>query len=372
MVLSALSHKVTNKFKVFCKTDLMDRFLYACIDYFTVFFELQARAPSLAAPRHAKPPHPTPRHATPRHPTPPHATPARSADAPAVRAPAAPQKLLNDASEEVAKTERLTAFTAGKASKPARPASSEQTAATMQAEEEAKAKLKDIANIYAAILVKHTNYANTQQERQFFETLYDFSARVLFTINDRKRWHAIENELGRVFRSEHFNLSMRKNEQQATKPLRCRELYEIKMRDETHGGPAKVAVNRKSSIHTAMAMRSPVISTIFPTPKEMMVQAAKDAADMQTAKALERAAQRAAAERADAAAGAPAFGNSMRELHEAPPASQSTHGAHTHRSSHHDESEGASARLRQQNLSSEEAIDAEIAQATDAFNTLVG
>ena len=54
MVLSALSHKVTNKFKVFCKTDLMDRFLYACIDYFTVFFELQARAPSLATP-HASP-----------------------------------------------------------------------------------------------------------------------------------------------------------------------------------------------------------------------------------------------------------------------------------------------------------------------------
>ena len=69
-----------------------------------------------------------------------------------------------------------------------------------------------MAAIYAAILVKHTNYSNTQQERAFFETLYpnpnpnpnpnpyqeraffetlyDFSARVLFTINDRKRWHA--------------------------------------------------------------------------------------------------------------------------------------------------------------------------------------
>ena len=43
MVLSALSHKVTNKFKSFCKTELMDRFLYACIEYFTFFFELQAR-----------------------------------------------------------------------------------------------------------------------------------------------------------------------------------------------------------------------------------------------------------------------------------------------------------------------------------------
>ena len=275
--------------------------------------------------------------------------------------------------EEVAKTERLTAFTADKASKPARPASSKQTAAAMQAEEEAKAKLKGIANIYAAILVKHTNYANTQQERQFFETLYDFSARVLFTINDRKRWHAIENELGRVFRSEHFNLSMRKNEQHATKPLKCKELYEQKMRDDPHAMHRKDAVNRKSSIHTAMSMRSPVISTIFPTPKEMMAQAAKDAADMQTQRSLQRAAERAALERADAVAAsatgdARLFGNSMRELREALPALQSTHGAHTHRS-HHDESGAPGAR---QNLSSEEAIDAEIAQATDAFNTFVG
>jgi len=41
MVLSALSHKVTYKFRTFCKTELMDRFLYACMDYFRVFFELQ-------------------------------------------------------------------------------------------------------------------------------------------------------------------------------------------------------------------------------------------------------------------------------------------------------------------------------------------
>ena len=79
---------------------------------------------------------------------------------------------------------------------------------------QARGKLREVAAIYAAILVKHTNYSNTQQERAFFETLYDFSARVLFTINDRKRWHAIENELGRVFRSEHFNLSIRKTETQ--------------------------------------------------------------------------------------------------------------------------------------------------------------
>ena len=50
-------------------------------------------------------------------------------------------------------------------------------------------RLKDVALVYATILMKHSNYANTQQERQFFESVYDFAKRVLFTINDRKRWH---------------------------------------------------------------------------------------------------------------------------------------------------------------------------------------
>ena len=86
-----------------------------------------------------------------------------------VCARAARQKHLSDASEEVAKTERLQAFTNAKASKPTPtkigPSESEHTAAAMQTEEEARAKLREVAAIYAAILVKHTNYANTQQAR---------------------------------------------------------------------------------------------------------------------------------------------------------------------------------------------------------------
>ena len=41
MVLSALANKVTNKFKAFCKTELMDRFLHSCIEYFQAFFDLK-------------------------------------------------------------------------------------------------------------------------------------------------------------------------------------------------------------------------------------------------------------------------------------------------------------------------------------------
>ena len=82
---------------------------------------------------------------------------------------AAWQKHLSDASEEVAKTERLQAFTNAKASKPTSaktgPSEAEYTAAAMQTEEVKRAKLREVAAIYAAILVKHTNYSNTQQVR---------------------------------------------------------------------------------------------------------------------------------------------------------------------------------------------------------------
>ena len=126
----------------------------------------------------------------------------------------------------------------------------------------------------------------SRRRAKFFETLYDFSARVLFTINDRKKWHAIENELGRIFRSDHFNLSTRKNEQSPSKLLRFKELYELKQQGlgalagenrGTHGGSA--------SIHVAMHLRSPIVSSIFPTPKERMAmtrdlqQALKQEAD---------------------------------------------------------------------------------------------
>ena len=120
VVLTNLSHKVTNKFKSFCKTELMDRFLYACIEYFTFFFELQARPPhplstAFSLHRILSPPRPSP----------------------------LLQKILTDAAEEVAKREQLHAFTQEKASKhgssPPKPLPEpERNVAAIEAEEEAR------------------------------------------------------------------------------------------------------------------------------------------------------------------------------------------------------------------------------------------
>ena len=332
------------------------------------------------------------------------------------------QKLLTDASEEVAKREQLHAFTQGKAAKqgssPPKPlAEPERNVGAMQAEEEvsmhlilspppsrlhpppshlhpppsrlhppvsrlppspstprppqARGKLREVAAIYAAILVKHTNYSNTQQERAFFETLYDFSARVLFTINDRKRWHAIENELGRVFRSEHFNLSIRKNETQVVKPMKSKDMYEAKLREDPMARPP-ATMKPRSSIHAAMAMRSPVISTLFPTPKDSMLRAAEL---RQTAQALSLEAHSSLppSERQTpgsppqamrgASGGGASFGGSFRggggggapEMRERTASSGATREDPD----------------RTKHLTSEEVIDAEIEQAEGAFNELI-
>lgn len=211
MVLQAMSSKLTNKFKAFCKTEMMDNFLVACIEYFGVFFEVQKQK--------APPPNP----------------------------------------DESKSPSSSSAQPLGKVD--------------VKLEIEAHAKLRVMATVYAGILLKHSNYANTQQERQFFESLYDFSARVLFVINDRKRWQMIENELSRVFRSEHFNLSLRKNEQSAKGGGNRGGYREQHDRGESASKPAHTA--HRSSIHHALLIRSPIISTIFPTPKERAQRAAE-------------------------------------------------------------------------------------------------
>jgi hypothetical protein len=154
---------------------------------------------------------------------------------------------------------------------------------------EQRAKLREIALVYATILLKHSNYANTQQEREFFECLYDFSKRVLFTIKNRKLWHAIENELDRVFRSGYFNLSHHKNDAQqhaAEATTSFKVLFERSLSMDGIGRSANT--NKKSNIHKALLMRSPIISEIFPTPKERAERAAQAAAELLELKQLQQ------------------------------------------------------------------------------------
>ena len=189
---------------------------------------------------------------------------------------------------------------------------------------------------------------------------------------DPNRWHAIENELGRVFRSEHFNLSIRKNETQTVKPMKCREMYELKLREDPLARSSKEPMKPRSSIHAAMAMRSPVISTLFPTPKDMMLRAAElrqtlslDALSGLPPSERQTPNSPPLATRGASGGGASSFrsggGGGAPEMRERAPSSGAAP-----RGAREEESE------RPKTLTSEEAIDAEIEQTTDAFNELVG
>ena len=237
----------TSKFKGFCKTDTMDAFLHACDDYFTIFFEVRTIEEEESAKNSAE---------------------RRDALADGKAPP-----VDGDAADG----------TGGSAGAPAAAAgtSDETKRLLREKEEEKRTRLRKMALVYASILMSNSNYANTQQERQFFESVYDFAKRVLFTRNNRKHWHAIENELDRIFRSPHFNLSQRKNDQNlkggsSTTQISFKEMYEKRLgTDGGHGSLGGSVSTRRSQIHQALTMRSPIISEIFPTAKDRAARAAE-------------------------------------------------------------------------------------------------
>eukprot|EP00741_Cyanophora_paradoxa_P023664 tig00021612_g22858.t1 len=173
----------------------------------------------------------------------------------------------------------IEAFRERLAKNPANAAGLEREVAARQAEMEGH--LKEMAGIYASIILAQSNFEKTQQERLFFETLFDFANRVLYTcFKDKKQWIVIENEMGRIFRSASFNLSARKNAEQAQKikghTLTSRELYRLRHEGDPVQNSRVLAqlYPRRSgtSIHAAIAARSPIISTLLPTPKEKLAR----------------------------------------------------------------------------------------------------
>lgn len=74
-----------------------------------------------------------------------------------------------------------------------------------------------VSPIYSEIILKHSSYEKPQQDRLFFEALYQTLILLLDEAFARLQKRAeIEQEIGNMFRSKHFNLYKRKNQ-----PPRC-------------------------------------------------------------------------------------------------------------------------------------------------------
>uniref|UniRef100_A0A8C6A4P8 Protein phosphatase 1 regulatory subunit 36 n=4 Tax=Marmota TaxID=9992 RepID=A0A8C6A4P8_MARMA len=100
--------------------------------------------------------------------------------------------------------------------------------------------------------------SDTQKDWKFFESLFTFCAYVAWIVFQRQHLTEIEEEIGRLFRSNMFNIPRRKRE------------------DEESGGEKKRMtfvqfrrmMAKRPAIKKAVNMRSPVLSTLLPSLRE--------------------------------------------------------------------------------------------------------
>ncbi|XP_036062470.1 protein phosphatase 1 regulatory subunit 36 isoform X2 [Onychomys torridus] len=100
--------------------------------------------------------------------------------------------------------------------------------------------------------------SDTQKDWKFFESLYTFCTYVAWIVFRRQYLSEIEEEVGRLFRTNMFNIPRRKRE------------------DEESGGEKKrmtlvqfrKMMAKRPAIKKAMDMRSPVLSTLLPSLRE--------------------------------------------------------------------------------------------------------
>eukprot|EP00899_Mesostigma_viride_P026522 jgi/Mesvir1/7054/Mv09170-RA.1 len=160
------------RFKTFYKGDLFGKFLSVCIDYFCILFHekalyRKAREQSALDPR------------SPKKPSGKHPGSAGDAECPCVLA------------EKV---------------------------------------LEELGPIYSLIIMTESDYAHTQQDKLFFESFYEAVNQIMQdAFVGQRRAQEVEIELGRIFRTNRFNISKRKNSNQKKgDSLSSRELYSLR------------------------------------------------------------------------------------------------------------------------------------------------
>ncbi|XP_040497731.1 protein phosphatase 1 regulatory subunit 36 isoform X2 [Ursus maritimus] len=100
--------------------------------------------------------------------------------------------------------------------------------------------------------------SDTQKDWKFFESFYTFCTYVAWIVFRRQHFTEIEEEIGRLFRTDMFNIPRRKRE------------------DEESGGEKKrmtfvqfrQMMAKRPAIKKAINMRSPVMSTLLPSLRE--------------------------------------------------------------------------------------------------------
>ncbi|XP_066130915.1 protein phosphatase 1 regulatory subunit 36 isoform X4 [Saccopteryx bilineata] len=100
--------------------------------------------------------------------------------------------------------------------------------------------------------------SDTQKDWKFFESLYTFCTYVAWIVFRRQHFTEIEEEIGRLFRTNMFNIPRRKREDEESGGAKKRMTF-VQFRRMMAKRPA---------IKKAINMRSPVMSTLLPSLRE--------------------------------------------------------------------------------------------------------
>uniref|UniRef100_A0A8C8R8F2 Protein phosphatase 1 regulatory subunit 36 n=1 Tax=Pelusios castaneus TaxID=367368 RepID=A0A8C8R8F2_9SAUR len=86
--------------------------------------------------------------------------------------------------------------------------------------------------------------SSTQKDQEFFECFYYFCTYVAWVVFRRKHFHEIQEEVGRLLRSDIFNPALRGKDS------------------------SDLVYDRRPAIKSVVGQRSPVLSTLLPLPKD--------------------------------------------------------------------------------------------------------
>lgn len=134
-------------------------------------------------------------------------------------------------------------------------------------EKEVKSRLKEMGATYATIILAESNYQQWRQEQIFYEAFYELTVFVVNTYTEGKFEDKVDDEIGRIFRTNAFNFSKR-NESSSKSVLSARELYALRYEGDSYSNNRILATlhprNREQSVHRYLNAHSPIIATVLP------------------------------------------------------------------------------------------------------------
>ena len=120
----------------------------------------------------------------------------------------------------------VNARTVGKKPQDVQPPSNEERQAAALLDQ----TVKEVATYYCYTIMQFSRYEAAQQDRIFFESFYEFTASVVCAAFPAQHRYKIEDELGRLTRTDTFNQSKRKNDSNHHTKMyfTSRELYVLR------------------------------------------------------------------------------------------------------------------------------------------------